>query len=476
MYAKNPQSVNKKPEQPNKPKQTRSQRESWLVYGGAIFLAIAAFVVTFQFVEPAPPKTLTIASGSAEGAYHQYALRFQESLAQYGVELKIRTSSGSVENLELLNNAAEDVQLAFVQSGIPKVESDTALYGLGSLYLEPVWVFIRNVAPSDHLKSLSGLRVGVGSDGSGTQTISMQLLKDNGLLDSINVVKVSGSDAVAKLKNAEIDALISVGSHRSETVRELLVNPEFSIMSFSRSEAYALRYGYLSKVSLPEGSIDLANNSPDRSIQLVAPAATLISRENLHPALSDLVMQISSEIFSSGELYAGDRVFPSKDLMDYPLSSEAERFYKSGPPFLQRYLPFWAATLVDRLKVLLLPLIALLLPLSKILPPTYRWTVRKKIYQWYEELQLIDQSSYEIDNEENLELCLANLDKIEHEARDVEVPLGYANELYMLRQHIDLLARQIGFREKQHELARLREQNASKNRTSDAQSDQRSQK
>lgn len=458
MYAKNPQSIKTKPQQPNKPKQTRSQKDSWIVYGGAVFLAIAAFVLTFQFVEPAPPRTLTIASGSVEGAYHQYALQFQESLARYDIELKIRNSSGSVENLALLNNPDEDIQLAFVQSGIPKQESDARLYGLGSLYLEPIWVFIRHGETRGHLSTLTGMNVAVGKDGSGTQTIAMRLLEDNGLLGSINAVKTGGNDAVLMLKNQELDAIIIVGSHRSNIVRSLLVNPEFSVMSFSRSEAYALRYGYLSQVSLPEGSIDLANNSPDRNIQLVAPAATLISRESLHPALSDLIMQISSDIFSSGELYDGDRAFPSKDLMDYPLSSEAERFYKSGPPFLQRYLPFWAATLVDRLKVLLLPLIALLLPLSKILPPTYRWTVRKKIYQWYEELQLIDQSSYEIDTEENLELCLDNLDKIEHEVREVEVPLGYAHELYELRQNIDLIARQIGIREQLHEQTRLQSQ------------------
>lgn len=455
MYAKNPQSIDKKPQQPNKPKKTRSQRDSWIVYGGAVFLGIAAFVLTFQFVEPAPPRTLTIASGSVEGAYHQYALQFQESLAKYDIELKIRNSSGSVENLALLNNADEDVQLAFVQSGIPQRNSDTTLYGLGSLYLEPVWVFIRNGEDSGHLSHLTGMTVGIGENGSGTQNIALQLLEDNGLLNAINVVNTGGNDALIKLKNQQIDALITVGSHRSSTVRSLLIDSEFSVMSFSRSEAYALRYGHLSRVSLPEGSIDLANNSPDRNIELIAPAATLISRESLHPAISDLIMQISNEIFSSGELYDGDRAFPSKDLMDYPLSSEAERFYKSGPPFLQRYLPFWAATLVDRLKVLLLPMLALLLPLSKILPPTYRWTVRKKIYQWYEELQLIDQSSYEIDTEENLEHCLANLDKIEHEVREVEVPLGYAHELYELRQHIDLLARQIALREKLHEQVRL---------------------
>ena len=194
--------------------------------------------------------------------------------------------------------------------------------------------------------------------------------------------------------------------------------------------------------------MNLAGNIPPVDISLIAPAATLVAHEELHPALSDLVLQVSDDLFSGSGMFAQEGQFPSAELMDFPLSPEAERYYKSGPPLLQQFLPFWAATLIDRLKVLLLPLLALLLPLSKILPPTYRWSVRKKIYNWYEELQQVDQSASEIPTEKNLELCLARLDKIETEVREVEVPLGYAHELYILRQHIDLLARQIAIEEK----------------------------
>ncbi|MCB1754017.1 MAG: TAXI family TRAP transporter solute-binding subunit [Gammaproteobacteria bacterium] len=455
MYAKNPESQKTRPVQPDKPKQTRSQSDSWKIYGGGLLLAALAFFITFQFVEPAPPKTLTIATGNTDGAYHHYALAFREEFARYGIDLDIRTSAGSLENLQLLSDPEANVQIAFVQSGLPKPAASEDLLGLGSVYLEPVWLFSRVPVPSGKLKDLAGRRLAIGEAGSGTREIALQILQDNQLTDSIEQLPLGGQQAIQALSTGQIDALLTVASEKSAVVQNLMNRPDISLVSWSRAEAYAQRYPFLSRVNLPEGSLDLARNIPDRNYQLVAPAATLVARDDLHPALSDLTMQIAAKIFSERSLFSQEGQFPSVEFLDYPLSPEAARFYKSGPPFLQRYLPFWAATLVDRLKVLLLPLIALMLPLSKILPPTYRWTVRKKIFQWYDELQLVDQSATEIPSEENLELCLANLDKIEKEVKAVEVPLGYAHELYVLRQHIDLLARQISVREQILEKQRL---------------------
>lgn len=455
MYAKDSNSQKKPPVKPEKPKKTRSQSDTWKVYGGATLLVALAFFVTFQFIEPAPPKSFTIATGHADGAYYHFAQTYREEFAKHGVELNIRSTSGSVENLQLLSDASEDVQLAFVQSGTAVDFKDQAFMGLASIYLEPVWVFSKNKPASGRLNDLAGKTIAIGPDGSGTQAIARQILQDTELLQSTTPVSIGGADAITALSEGSIDAMIVVASYTSNTVQTLLRSTDIHLMSFNRADAYAKRYSFLSKVQLPQGSIDLAADIPKSAINLIAPAATLIAREDLHPALSDLIMQVSSQLFSGGALFSDKGQFPSPELLDFPLSAEAERFYKSGPPFLQRYLPFWAATLVDRLKVLLLPLLALLLPLSKILPPTYRWSVRKKIFHWYDELQLVDQSATEIPSEENLEHCLANLDKIENEVKEVEVPLGYAHELYVLRQHIDLLARQISIKEKLLENQRL---------------------
>jgi TRAP transporter TAXI family solute receptor len=455
VYAKNPDSHKKKPIKPKKPKKTRSSRDSWVVYGTAIILTALVFFFTYQFVEPAPPTEITIASGRADGAYHQFALQFKEKLAQHGINLTIRNTSGSVENVALLNNAKQAVDLAFIQGGVSKVDKHTQLVGLGSLYLEPVWVFSTKALTTGRLSDLAGQRISIGSVGSGSRAIATQLLEDNHLLDKVELINLGESASAEALRQQRISSVIVVASHQSPTVQALLNNPKLHLFSFARADAYAQHYSFLSKLRLPQGAVNLARNIPPSDTNLIAPAAMLIAKQSLHPALSDLMMQITTELFSSGDLFTEKGMFPSPKYLDYPLSSEAKRFYKSGPPFLQRFLPFWAASLIDRLKVLLFPLIALLIPLSKILPPTYRWSVRKRIYNWYEELQIVDQSASEIVTEDNLELCLANLDKIETEIKEVEVPLSYAYELYVLRQHVDLLARQISAREKEAEKQRL---------------------
>ena len=455
MYAKNPDSQKKKPFTPEKPKQTRSQSDSWKIYGGSFFVIALVFFVTFQFIEPAPPKSLTIATGDINGAYYSYAQQIKTELAKHDIALNIINTSGSLDNIDLLNDASQNVDLAFVQSGVAKPKDNTTIMGLGSLYYEPLWLFSTSPIKSGKLQGLRGKTVAVGITGSGTFATTQLLLQENGLTDSVNTIELYGTSALNALSAGEIDAMFTVVSPNSALINALLNTDGLYLTSFARAQAYEQQFKFLSHIRIPEGAINLKKNIPSREINLVAPAATLLAKETLHPALSDLIMQITTEMFSSGNLLAADGQFPSPQYLDFPLSTEAARFYKNGPSLLQRYLPFWAATLIDRLKVLLLPLLALLIPLMKILPPTYRWSVRKRIFHWYEQLQHIDQSSNEIASEENLELCLANLDKIEQEVREIEIPLSYANELYMLRQHIDLLARQISVQEKEAEQIRL---------------------
>ncbi len=229
-------------------------------------------------------------------------------------------------------------------------------------------------------------------------------------------------------------------------MQNLLLDSRVSLMSLRRAEAYTRLHNYLSHVLLPEGSLDMANNLPDRDVHLIAPAATLVAGQNMHPALIDLVMQITETIHKDNALLTPTQNFPSPDYLDFALSDEAERYYKHGPPFLQRYMPFWAASLVDRLKFMVLPLVALILPLMKILPPTYRWRIRSKIYRWYDQLHELDLYVRDNSSQEIVQQSLNTLDEMEDEVRQVEVPLSYAEELYHLRLHIDLLRNQLSRR------------------------------
>lgn len=125
--------------------------------------------------------------------------------------------------------------------------------------------------------------------------------------------------------------------------------------------------------------------------------------------------------------------------MDFPISDAAKRFFDSGPPFLQRYLPFWAADLIDRLKIILLPLITLVYPLFKLIPPTYDWRMRSRINRWYRDLQAIEDHIQNKEPNEDVSSEVAELDRLEANVGKLSVPLAYANPLYTLRSHIALL-------------------------------------
>lgn len=420
----------------------RSFKDFFRIYGFGLVIAGLTLTVAYQFVEPAPPFHLTIATADKDGAYHAFAKEYQHLLAQKGIELKILETSGSVENLDILKS--KKAEAAFIQGGTGSPIAFPTLKGLASLYQEPLWVFTSKKHPVTSITDLHGKRIGIGRSGSGTQKITRQILKDNDISeDTATFLKIGSKEGIKKLQTNEIDALFLVTQAGSPQLQQLMHEQDIQLLSITRAAAYTRHHSFLSYVILPEGGIDLARNIPSRDIHLIAPAATLVINENLHPALIDQLLQVSQTAHRGKSLLLTDTKFPSSELLDFPLSKEAKRYYLHGPPFLQRYLPFWAATLVDRLKVMLLPLIALIIPLIKILPPTYRWRIRSRIYRWYEELHAIDNAAAEANDQESLADCHKRLQKIEVEARQIEVPLSYAKELYTLRHHIELLRCQI---------------------------------
>lgn len=420
----------------------RALKESGIVYGFGAILVAGATWFTFQFVEPAPERQLSIATGSKDGAYLGFGFALKQQLALEDVTLEVIETNGSVDNLQRLN--AGEVDVAFLQSGLADPTDYDALESLGSMYFEPVWIFTRKGRGIERLNELLGSRIAVGGAGSGSRIVAKRLLSSNRLSEAdVELLDASGMEAVTALESGELDVVISVASVNARMIRALLASSEADLVTLPRAPAYARREPWLTHLTLPEGVVDLNRNVPPVNVDLLAVNATLVTTTELHPALRDLLMRAVDTVFSDSTVLSGVDEFPKASGSEFPLASEANRFYEFGPPFLQRYLPFWVANLVDRLKLLALPLLALLLPLSRMLPPAYRWTVRKKIYRWYEEVQTLDQSASDELTSENLQLCLSELLRIENEVRDIEVPLAYAHELYVLRQHIELLLGQI---------------------------------
>ena len=407
-------------------------------YAPAILLMLGGFLIAYQFVDPAPAKVLTISSGQAGGAYSQFAERYKDELGKNGVELIVQHSKGSVENVTRLENKQVDV--AFVQGGIVS-NPESGLQSLGSLYFEPIWVFSRD--PINRLASLKGTRIAIGAEGSGTRPVAMQLLAGNGVsAENSTLSELSGQQAADALLKGKVDALFSVASPKAQYIQSLLEHDSIYLMNFERAETYTRLYSYLASVSLPQGAINLARNIPAKNTTLLATTATLVARADLHPDLQGILLQTASVIHQKRGLFENLGEFPTRDYVGLPLSKEAERYYKYGAPFLQKYLPFWPANMIDRLKVMLLPLLALLLPLIKVMPPIYRWRIRSKIYHWYDDLQRLDRALHSNESKDEAKRLMAELEALENEIRSVHVPLSYAEELYHLRMHCSLLRKQ----------------------------------
>ncbi len=408
----------------------------------SLLLAIGAFWLAAQFIKPAPPDQLIVTTGGDGGAYRVFAARYKDVLARYGITLVDKPSAGSNENLRRLRDPGFEVDAALIQGGTARVDEEEKLVALGDLYYEPLWIFYRESAlhSADKLLDLKGKRVAIGGEGSGTNHLALEMLAANGIdASNTQLIAMGGLGLVERLQKKEIDAVFAVGPPQSSLVWSLLYTPGIRLMNLAHAEAYARRFPYLSRLVLPRGAIDLTLDIPPRDTQLVSPLATLLVREDTHPALIDLLMQATSEVHGVPGVFQKPGEFPRVGHSEFPLSKEAERYYKSGKPFLQRYLPFWAATLIDRMVVMLLPLLVVLIPLFKFAPLLYGWRVRSRIYRRYGELKFLESEVDENPGQHTRAEWLEKLDRIDADASSIRTPLTYSDMLYTLRQHIGLV-------------------------------------
>lgn len=404
--------------------------KTWLLWLPLIALLLAAFVGAYMAVDPAPPTRLRMATGSPQGAYQRYAERYRDALLERGVTLELVSTGGSGENLELLDEG--EVDLAFVQGGVSTKQEHPRLRSLGSVYREPLWVFVRGLDAVD-LRGLAGKRVAVGSQRSGTRAVALRLLADCGVAESpTTLVELGGAEAAAALRAGELDALFLSGSPQIPQVSELLADARVRLLPFRRAAAFTRHHRYLSRVVLHEGVVDLAANLPARDVPLVASAATLVTTEDLHPSSGDLLLQACQDVHGLGGPLEDPGEFPSPLYVDYPLTASAKRFHTNGMPLLYRALPFWVASVVARFWVMLLPLVTLLLPLSRVVPLVYAWAQNSKILKLYEQLHAIEREGRELapeDLEERLEAVRAR-------ARKTQLPNSYRNRLHAFWIHL----------------------------------------
>ena len=426
-----------------------SARDLLVTAGPFLLVALLLLALAYWVLDPTPPKKVVLATGQDQGAYAEFGKRYAAILKQHGIRVELRGTQGATENLALLRDDASNVDVAFVQGGadIERGADDIAnegLVSLGSLFHEPVWLFYREDAAQRLLKAgtlaslaqLPGWKLNIGPPGSGTPLLMQRLLEANGIeRKTLTLLEQSQTPAVVALLGGEIDALVFASAPESLMVQMLLRTPGVKLFDFAQAEAYSRRFAFMSPVLLPRGVVDLARDMPSADVRLVAPTATLVAKEGTHPALLQLFVQAAQSIHGEAGWFHRKGDFPSAAHTDLPLAKEAERFYRNGPPLLQRYLPFWLANLIDRMWVVLVSIIAILLPLSRVVPPLYQFRIRSRIFRWYAQLRGVEDSFGKRASDE----LLRELGEIETRVERIAVPLSYADELYSLRSHIQMV-------------------------------------
>ena len=429
-----------------------SARDVVATAGPFVLIALALLIAAYFVLQPNPPRHVVLATGPEQSDYAEFGTRYAAALKRHHITVELRATEGSSANRHLLRDAKQKVDFGFVRGGSSEAiraeeEKGTGLrlVALGSLFLEPVWLFYRADSAAklpgkklERLDQLRGWRVNVGGRGAGSANLFRKLLNANGLeREDLKLDRLDPTHAAIALFEKNLDALVLVSAPESPILQMLLRTAGINLLEFNQAEAYARRFGYLSAVTLPRGVVDLANDLPPLNVALVAPTSMLVAREGTHPALVQLFVQAAHEIHSDPGWFARAGQFPSREDVEFPLAPEAERYFKNGPPLMQRYLPFWLANLIDRMWVVLISIIAILIPLGRVVPPLYNFRIRSRIFRWYRQLREIE-DSLSAKKTAAAELA-AELNRLEAKVARISVPLSYTDELYSLRSHIALV-------------------------------------
>jgi TRAP transporter TAXI family solute receptor len=341
-----------------------------------------------------PPRSIVMATGPQGGTYYEVGERYRAALADAGVEVRLMPTAGSVENLALLRDPNSGVSVALMQGGIVSAGSTRGLESLGTVFYEPCWWFRRSEVEGVGVASLQGRRISIGPEGSGTRQIALELLTRVGIDGQNSELLSLPQRAMAeKLLAGEIDVAFLVAPWESPMVRQLLADEHIVLADFPRADAFVALYPFLTRLVVPRGVADLRTDKPPSDVTLIASKASLIVRKDLHPAIQYLLLNVATRIHSSASIFNRANEFPAAEEVDVPLSSEAQRFYKSGLPILQEYFPFWIAELMGKIIILFIPIFGVLYPIIHFLPRVYDWTMRSKVLRMYGELRLLEDAT-----------------------------------------------------------------------------------
>jgi TRAP transporter TAXI family solute receptor len=413
-------------------------RSNWHVVTIAVTAGAFACATVF-LLSTMPPRSIAMATGPEGGGYYEIGKQYQALLARNGVELRLVATAGSVENLALLRDSHSGVNIALVQGGsVGKAAGE--LDSLGTLFYEPLWIFHRGSLEDGTLAALRGRKVSIGPVGSGSYALLLQLLKRNEVDQDVGeLLALPPQEAADKLLAGEIDAAALLASWDAPVVQQLIADERVELLNMARADAYVALYPFLSKATVPRGVGDLAKDLPPADVTVFATKASLVVRKDVHPAIQYLLLSTAVQIHSGVSMFHRAGRFPAAEGIELPLSNEAVQFYKSGQPFLQHNLPFWMASLVGRLLVLLIPIVAVLYPLMRFLPASYGWLMRRKIARLYGELRFLEDEITGGGEPSDAAQLMARLDQLEKQASQLRMPIAYESMMYLLRNHIGVV-------------------------------------
>ncbi|MEY4295751.1 MAG: hypothetical protein RLY82_1439, partial [Pseudomonadota bacterium] len=416
-----------------------------LVWGVLLLtLAVVASWLLSRYISPAPPKTLAFTAGATDGAYYKFAQRYKTILAKEGITLEIRESAGSVENIIRLYDPNIPVMAGFVQGGLgifsqgvdPEASNFDTLQSLANVAYEPVWLFARDPKIND-ISQLKGLRIAIGAEGSGTRKVALDLLQRSGLKLDDQLWLPLGSAAAAKgLADKSIDAAFVVAAPEAASVQTLLRTSGVQIVDLAHASALSRLLPYLQTINLPKGVLDLEKNIPPRDVTMLSTSANLVIREELHPALAYLLLDAAAQVHNTGGALNRPNDFPQMKGTDYPVAEEAKRYFTSGKPFLQRYMPFWAANFVQRLLLILIPLFAVVLPMIKLLPELQKFLQERKLFKLYGELKMIELDIKSKGTSAAIDEKLIKMQSLIDSTKFAKV---FTDRVYTLRQHVEFV-------------------------------------
>jgi TRAP-type uncharacterized transport system substrate-binding protein len=405
-----------------------------------VVAVVAAAVLAERFLETTRPHRIVVASGPLDGLHHELAVRYQAILARNGVTVVERVTTGAVENARLLREPGGDVDVGFMFGGVVPAVERAGIEMIAALYYEPLWVFYRDAGTLSQLDQLRYRRIAIGTPGQGVRAFVEPLLAANNVTGfNSQFVELGNVEALRALQAGTVDAVCLLGAVDSPSVFQALHDKNLKLMSHERAEAYERRYVHITKLLLPPGTVDLALRIPEQQVALFGTEAMLVARPGLPAAITDLLVDAARELHGGQGFFEARATFPNTSAVDLPVSVEADRHMRFGPSLLQRHLPFFVASYVERLVILLVPLLFLIVPLVNWLPQLLRWRARSRVYRWYGELALLERDVERRQGELPIERWLADLDRIEHAASHVRLPTSMASEGYTLREHIALV-------------------------------------